>query len=176
MKIGFCGTMSCGKSTLVHELSKLPEFKDYQFITEKSKELMGMGIKLNTDSTLLGQHQFMCYRLRELMQENVLTDRSIIDVMAFTLNAQSIKIEDKIEFEKYYSRFINEYDWIFYVSPMGVNIENNGIRTTDPLYRTQIDETIKDLCIEYQDKIKHFGIIHGSVEQRIEQVKSYLNF
>ena len=31
MKIGFTGTMSVGKSTLVHALKELPEFKDYFF-------------------------------------------------------------------------------------------------------------------------------------------------
>ena len=30
MKIGFCGTMSVGKTTLVNELAKLPEFKGYK--------------------------------------------------------------------------------------------------------------------------------------------------
>ena len=28
MKIGFCGTMSVGKTTLVNALKKLPEFKE----------------------------------------------------------------------------------------------------------------------------------------------------
>jgi len=29
MKIGLCGTMSVGKTTLVNALKELPEFKDY---------------------------------------------------------------------------------------------------------------------------------------------------
>ena len=29
MKIGFCGTMSVGKTTLVNALAELPEFKNY---------------------------------------------------------------------------------------------------------------------------------------------------
>ena len=29
MKIGLCGTMSVGKTTLVNELKKLEQFKDY---------------------------------------------------------------------------------------------------------------------------------------------------
>ena len=29
MKIGFCGTMSVGKTTLVKSLELLPQFKDY---------------------------------------------------------------------------------------------------------------------------------------------------
>ena len=39
MKIGFCGTMSVGKTTLVKALKELPEFKDYTFRTERSKYL-----------------------------------------------------------------------------------------------------------------------------------------
>ena len=38
---------------------------------------------------------------------------------------------------------LHEYDYIFYVSPEGVEIEDNGVRTTDAKYRTTIDETIK---------------------------------
>jgi GTPase SAR1 family protein len=54
MRIGLCGTMSVGKTTLVNALKELPEFKDYTFRTERSKYLMEQGIPLNTDSTLKG--------------------------------------------------------------------------------------------------------------------------
>ena len=37
MRIGLCGTMSVGKTTLVNDLKELPEFKDYTFRTERSK-------------------------------------------------------------------------------------------------------------------------------------------
>ena len=39
MKIGLCGTMSVGKTTLVNALKKEPEFKNYTFRTERSKHL-----------------------------------------------------------------------------------------------------------------------------------------
>ena len=54
-KIGFCGTMSVGKSTLVNTLKQLPEFEGYTFTTERSKYLRDLGIPLNTDSTIKGQ-------------------------------------------------------------------------------------------------------------------------
>ena len=72
MKIGFCGTMSVGKTTLVNALKELPEFKDYNFRTERSKYLMELGIPLNTDSTVKGQTVFLAERASELMQENPL--------------------------------------------------------------------------------------------------------
>jgi len=175
MKIGFTGTVSVGKTTLVKSLQELPEFKHYNFSTERSKYLRDLGIPLNTDSTLKGQTIFLAERCSELIQTNVITDRTVIDVMAFTLNAGSINTADKHRFEEYASRFIEEYDWIFYVSPSGVQIEDNNVRTTDAVYRTQIDQTIKLLYSEHLWRIKNFGIIAGSNEDRIKQIKSYLN-
>jgi hypothetical protein len=175
MKIGFTGTVSVGKTTLVKSLQELPEFKHYNFSTERSKYLRDLGIPLNTDSTLKGQTIFLAERCSELIQTNVITDRTVIDVMAFTLNAESINTADKHGFEQYASRFIEEYDWIFYVSPSGVQIEDNSVRTTDAIYRTQIDQTIKHLYSEHLWRIKNFGIVAGSNEDRIKQIQSYLN-
>ena len=59
MKIGFTGTMSVGKTTLVNALKEHPEFKDYSFKTERSKYLRDLGIPLNTDSSTKGQIIFL---------------------------------------------------------------------------------------------------------------------
>ena len=108
MRIGFTGTISAGKTTLVNALKELPEFKDYYFATERSKYLRDLGIPLNTDSTLKGQTIFLAERCSELMRENVITDRTIIDVMAFTHCAGSINGLDKEEFIKYFYNKVNE--------------------------------------------------------------------
>jgi GTPase SAR1 family protein len=174
-RIGFCGTQSVGKSTLVKSLQQLPEFKDYKFSTERSKYLRDLGIPLNTDSTLKGQTIFLAERCSELIHSNVITDRTIIDVMAFTSCAKSIGFEEMESFGRYASQFIEEYDWIFYVSPAGVEIEDNNVRTIDPDYRDEIDKTIKYICSTQLYKIKNFGIIAGTNNDRIKQIKSYLN-
>jgi GTPase SAR1 family protein len=175
MKIGFCGTVSVGKTTLVNSLKELPEFHNYNFATERSKYLRDLGIPLNTDSTLKGQTIFLAERCSELIHPNIITDRTVIDVMAFTMCAESIDVYHKDAFEEYASRFIEEYDWIFYVTPAGVPIEDNKVRTTDVDYRNQIDEMIRYLCSSNLDKMRNFGIIAGSNEERLTQIKSYLN-
>jgi GTPase SAR1 family protein len=175
MKIGFCGTMSVGKTTLVNALSKLPEFKDYKFRTERSKELMAIGIPLNTDSTLKGQSVFLSERASELMCENIITDRTIIDVMAFAKCSKSMYYFEANDFCQFASHMLDEYDYIFYVSPEGVNIEDNGIRTTDAIYREVIDNTIKELINKYQHKIKNLIDIKGTTEERITLVKQTLS-
>ncbi len=170
MKIGLTGTMSCGKTTLVNALKELPQFKDYKFATERSKYLRDLGIPLNTDSTLKGQTIFLAERVSELMHENLITDRTVIDVMAFTQAAKSIKPADKTSYEEYARNFINEYDYIFYVSPEGVEIEDNNVRETNAEYRDQIDYIIKGLCHLYNHRMKKFTMISGTTEERIKQI------
>ncbi len=175
MKIGLCGTMSVGKTTLVKALAKTDEFKKYKTATERSKYLRDLGIPLNTDSTLKGQTIFLAERVSELMHENLITDRTVIDVMAFTQAAKSIKPADKTSYEEYARNFINEYDYIFYVSPEGVEIEDNGIRTIDAEYRDQIDYIIKGLCHLYNNRMKKFTMISGTTEERINQILKIIN-
>jgi nicotinamide riboside kinase len=65
------------------------------------------------------------------------------------------------------------YDIVFYISPEGVNIEDNGIRTTDPEYRTKIDMVIQAMLNEYPPN--KLVKISGTTEQRIEQIKEALS-
>ena len=170
MKIGLCGTVSVGKTTLVNALQELPQFKDYTFATERSKYLRDLGIPLNTDSTLKGQTVFLSERCAELMHENIITDRTVIDVMAFTQCAESIHPTDKISYEEYARNFINDYDYVFYVSPEGVEIENNGVRETNAEYRDKIDTTIRAIIGAYPHRIKNLFMISGTTEERIKQI------
>lgn len=171
MKIGFTGTMSCGKTTLVKALQQLPEFKGYEFSTERSKYLRDLGIPLNTDSTLKGQTIFLAERCSELIKPNIITDRTIIDVMAFTSLAKSINCIEKERFIEYANHFISEYDYIFYISPEGVAIEDNNVRTIDPVYRQEVDDMINTYINKFRYKIKRLDILSGSVENRINIVK-----
>jgi len=174
MKIGFCGTMSVGKTTLVNALKELPEFKDYTFRTERSKYLMELGIPLNTDSTTKGQAVFLAERASELMQENIITDRTIIDVMSFAKASKSMNYYDAEKFCEFARTLLHEYDYLFYVSPKGVEMEDNGVRETDLQYRETIDSIIKHQLDSNKHRIKKLVRITGSTEERIAQVKSAL--
>jgi GTPase SAR1 family protein len=173
MKIGLAGTVSVGKSTLVKELAKSEQFKDYHIATERSKYLRDQGISLNDDSTTKGQFVFAAERSLELMHDNLLTDRTIYDVCAFTLSAKSISYNDKIKLIESFITIRNDYDLIIYVSPEGVNIEDNGVRTTDAEYRMKIDFAIRGLLKEYPP-VKLIEI-KGSTEERINLILSQIN-
>jgi GTPase SAR1 family protein len=174
MKIGLCGTMSVGKTTLVKALEYEVEFINYKFTTERSKYLRDLGIPLNTDSTVKGQSIFLAERASELLNENIITDRTIIDVMAFAKCADSISKDDAKKFCDFASTMLGDYDHIFYVSTEGTIIEDNGVRTVDVGYREKIDDTIRELLFEYRDQIRDFTTISGTTEQRLKQINEVL--
>jgi len=174
MKIGLCGTMSVGKTTLVKALEYEVEFINYKFTTERSKYLRDLGIPLNTDSTVKGQSIFLAERASELLNESIITDRTIIDVMAFAKCADSINEGDAKKFCDFASTMLGDYDHIFYVSTEGTIIEDNGVRTVDVEYREKIDDTIRGLLFEYRDQIKDFTTISGTTEQRLKQINEVL--
>ena len=168
MRIGFAGTMSVGKTTLVKALAELPEFKDYFITTERSKYLRDLGIPLNTDSTLPGQIIFLAERASEILRDNVLTDRTIWDVCAFTENAKSIDEDAKYRYIELAACMKDQYDIVFYISPEGVEIEDNGVREIDSDYRNTIDETIVSLLNIFSPK--QLVNIKGTTEERIALV------
>ena len=172
MKIGLCGTVSCGKTTLVKALKELEQFNDYETATERSKYLRDQGILLNTDSTLKGQLVFAAERSIELLKPNIITDRTVYDVCAFTLSAHSIGWTDKRHYVELLMSLRDEYDLIVYVSPEGVEIEDNQVRTIDPVYREKIDFTIKEMLIEY--KPKNLITVKGTTEERIATIISHI--
>jgi len=173
MKIGFCGTMSVGKTTLVKALQEIPELKNYKFATERSQYLNSLGIPLNHETTIEGQTIFLAERVTELMQPDIVTDRTIIDVMAFTKCAKKTSYIDGDAFEEYAKRFIYLYDYMFYISPEGIEMEDNGVRETDLDYRKEIDEEIQKLLLKHRPV---YFTIKGSTEERIKQILKTVTF
>jgi nicotinamide riboside kinase len=168
MRIGLVGTMSVGKTTLAKALGEIDQFKDHSVYTERSKYLRDLGIPLNTESTLNGQFVFLAERASELLHSNIIADRTIWDVCAFTLSSRSISDFDKRTFIEAAMMLRNQYDLVVYVSPVGVEIEDNGIRTTDLDYRRKIDEVIKMSLVEFIPN--KLIMVEGTTEQRISTI------
>ena len=161
--------MSVGKTTLVNELAKLPEFKNYKTRTERSKHLMSMGIPLNTDSTLKGQFVFAAERASELLCDKIITDRTVIDVMAFSALSKSMTANESYFLNAALLNLVDEYDYLFYISPVGVKMEDNGVRETDTTYRDNINKKILEILDLNNVK---YTTIQGDVKERVKNVKS----
>ena len=105
------------------------------------------------------------------MQEKIITDRTIIDVMAFCELSKSMEAHEKQYLNATLYYLIDEYDVLFYVSPEGVEIEDNGVRETNAEYREAVDKKIKSIIQMHRS---NSPIIKGTVKERIEQVKNAL--
>ena len=175
MKIGFCGTMSVGKTTLVNALKNESEFKDYKFATERSKYLQSIGIPLNTDSTLKGQLVFAAERSAELLQENMITDRTIIDVMAFCSLSKSMSVSEKHDIKEALWHLIQDYDIIFHIDDLSVPMEDNGVRETDKDYRLAIHQKISSIIGMHRYMPGKVVTISGTTEERMNRIKEEVN-
>ena len=172
MKIGLCGTMSVGKTTLVNALKNEPEFKNYTFRTERSQYLNSIGIPLNTDSTLKGQLVFAAERSAELMQENIITDRTIIDVMAFCALSKSMSSAEKQHINGVLWHLIKEYDIVFHIDDLSVPIEDNGVRETDKNYRLAIHKKISSILGMHKWMPGKVVTISGNTKERMNKIKA----
>jgi len=160
--------MSVGKTTLAKALGELEQFKDYSIQTERSKYLNNLGIPLNTESTLPGQFVFLAERASELLVDNIVTDRTIWDVCSFTLSSKTINDWEKRAFVEAAMYLRDYYDIVIYVSPRGVEMEDNGIRITDLDYRSKIDIAIQMALDEY--KPTKLIKVEGTTDERIATI------
>ena len=123
---------------------------------------------MNTDSTLPGQFVFLAERASELLQPNIITDRTIWDVCSFTLSSKSIGDWEKRSFVEAAMHLRSYYDIIIYVSPRGVAMEDNGVRETDLGYRMKIDQAIQLSLDEF--KPNKLITVEGTTEERIATI------
>ena len=167
MRIGITGSSSVGKSTLVRELAKLPEFKTYKIFTEKSKELQSIGVPLDKNSTFEGQLIFSAERAKELLFEYMISDRSIIDVQSYSLSSDKINFKQERVLFNIFINLLSKYDVIIYIPPF-LPLINNSLRSLDEVHRTNIDKNIRRLLKYYNGKIIYLSAIN--LQDRVKVV------
>ena len=101
----------------------------------------------------------------------MITDRTIIDVMSFCELSDSMNSAEKQHINGVLWHLIKEYDIIFYVSPEGVDIEDNGVRETNSNYRDKIDKKIKSILSMHKHMPGKVIKIKGNTEERINKIK-----
>lgn len=152
MKIAVIGTANIGKSTYIQDfLKKWPMYKLVD--SEYRKLLKEKNLPHSKNGTEESQTEILNCLVDEIVkyskEDFVIFDRCVVDVLAYST---WLHLNDKVS-EKFLDSqriLIREtlklYDLLFFIpltKVAPVQIEDNGIRETDPIYREEIDTIFK---------------------------------
>ena len=166
------GAHGVGKTSLVQEVTnRAAKTKGVSVIREPAREIAKRGFYVNDKISLDGVFEYLGYCLAEVRQVQtklVLTDRSILDLYAYTRDqfphrfSYSLEklIVEQIQAEKHRTRL--------YISlPIEFPMEQDELRPADLEYQAYIDGVIREL-------LDHFGMptleVRGSIEERTSKV------
>ena len=182
MIVSFSGAQSTGKTTLLNHLRSWNN--DIKFVPEVTRLIKRVyNLPINEDGTDVTQMMIMSEHLRnaynkEYAESNVIMDRCSLDGIVYThwlcdnkaLNMQTYTFAQSI-----FSKTIGKYDIIFYTSPDDVLLEDDGERSANAKFRSEIIKLFADYMSSLsnldRDKIV---ILKGSVQDRLITIKNTL--
>ncbi len=169
MKIAISGAQSTGKTTLLNAIKK--DFRrngmlqKYTFFDELTRKIHQEGIKINEDGNNLTQLLTLNVHVNNIVHNNFVSDRSIIDAVCYTHYLYS---EDKVSewVMNYANNALKEivylYDRIYYL-PNEIPIEDDGVRSSNKNFRDDIVELFEYYIQEYNLPVI---TLKGTVEER----------
>lgn len=147
MKIAIIGTHSTGKTTLIRKLGYVLEAHGYEikFLEELSRKCP---MPINEHTSFEAQLWIQTHQIREehqLAQDNtvLLCDRSTLDNFAYLQRSSADK--DLSEIEHTAADHMQTYDIIFKTYKLDIAAKEDGVRSTNDIFRDDIDTRILNL-------------------------------
>lgn len=167
------GSHCTGKTTVFNEIRK--EYKQqFVFFPEYIEELKTLGVQFNEDGTDVTQIIATNLCLKQFYQEKTFSDRCLLDVLVYSiyLNKQN-KLSDRTMqiIQNFWDKYKYFYTSLFYI-PIEIEVENNGVRSTDETFRNEIDLIFQRIISEEDIPIY---VISGNLQQRVTKIKDVLN-
>lgn len=173
-KFIFNGAQGTGKSTILKEL----ESKGYEVVTEVVRNLSKKGVKINKDGDEKGQKKIFNEYLNIFnSKDNYVSDRGLIDVVAYTVylvrhGKISEKFADK-QLKELHKFTQSNPDVVYFYFPVEFDIEDDGVRDLDKDFQKEINEIILTL---YASLGIRFVTLSGTVEERLDKIKRLENW
>nr|WP_306267021.1 ATP-binding protein [Pararhizobium sp. IMCC3301] len=170
--ITFTGAHGVGKTSLIDEVTlRAVNREDISVIREPAREIAKRGFYVNDKISLDGVFEYLGYCLAEARQVQtnlVLTDRSILDLYAYTRDqfphrfSYSLEklIIEQIHAEKHKTR-------LYAYLPIEFPMEDDDLRPADLGYQSYIDGVIRELLVYFDMPTIE---VRGSIEERAEQL------
>lgn len=174
MEVLFTGAQGTGKTSVMDALPDTwPKIKGVTRKCIKKNKLV-----VNQESTDDAQRKiFDAYEQALTSQQHFISERSLIDVLAFTQYQFCLgKVSHDVFTEqlKKVKEFIIRHPNALYVYfPIEFEIIEDGQRSTDKEYQSAIDCMIKTQLDIWG---VHYITVHGSVEERVQQIIENVSF
>lgn len=178
MRLVLTGSHGVGKTSIVNGLEDFLLEKGIKTITNSSKarSLKNSGFRINDDATDITELLIASNHISHFNENNWFADRCIIDTLGYSCyNYFHRKISKKTyNTIKYMAeKFVKLYDKIFYV-PIEFPMVSDGVRKNDIVFQKTVDECIENFLLHNEATTSKFVRISGSVEKRINTIKSFI--
>ena len=180
MKVYFTGAQSSGKSTLARFISdktNSPLLFEVARQILAEKEIPLDSLRANFELINQFQKEIFYRQIKEEQKEqNFVSDRSLIDALAYTAQHTSLfnELVHSDECKEYIKKLKQPDSFVFFVRPHKYMLKQDGIRESlDWEGVIAIDSMIKMLLQLFG--IRYFDIHTGSIQERIQLVESVLS-
>ena len=169
MKICLLGAQGTGKSTLANLFRG-----EYKIIDNIVRDIIKKGGKSNQDGDLETQMRIFTEYMNALSDNDYISTRSVIDVLAYTMYLNLYKRDHHDDLAVYYQadrikRWLKENpDVVICYIPIEFDIEDDGVRSINKEYQSEIDQLMRYL-FNILD-IKHKYTITGNLDERKQQL------
>lgn len=173
-RIAIVGSLSTGKTTLAAQLA---EEMNLPLLPEVAREVADLGFELDMNATPEVETLIFLRQYRnELVHQDFIGDRSLIDVMAYAgwvmdnqdWRKEAALWEACLDIAQHHLR--SQYSCVFYL-PIEFPIVLDGLRPDDPEFQAEIDGRILKILHHYD--IGHIEV-RGSVEERLDRIAAEL--
>ena len=178
MIVSFTGAQSTGKTTLLNNMRKWGELKDYTFVDEITRNVSKLGMKINEKGDDATQTAIMNAHIENLKKgDNLILDRCSLDGVVYTHYLYSHGKVSKDTFDYARQVFFEtclKYDKIIYLKPEFA-IVSDGVRSDSVQFRDEIARIFERYIEEYNLRNYNIEEISGSIEERLEAIKRIMN-
>ena len=158
MRIAISGAQCVGKTTLLKGI----HIDGYE---KKTEIVRSLDVPINKKGTFESQLQIMMAHGLTVQQNNIISDRSIVDSFVYGLWSY---IHGKFTDDQYdlmeatFKAILPWYNLHFYIAPE-FEMKEDGVRDTDVLYQTEIHNLFELVFNKYEIKVNSLS---GSKEDR----------
>lgn len=171
-RIILTGAQGTGKTTILNHFKE----QGMNCITEVVRKLAKEGVKINEMGDEEGQRKiFDTYKDLLSQKESYISDRGLTDVMAYTVylndsgkNLFHLSLDQMVDYLMFNK---NNPDIIYCYFPIEFPVVDDGVRSIDEKFRSDVDENIKNIL---DNTNTPYHTITGTVEERIKQLEELL--